>query len=593
MELCRFFHIIFIFLISIINSFKLIIPNNKSNAKFSVSKLLSTADFDIDVAVVGGGPAGSTIAWLLQEQEQCRVAIIDPNADKASTWYPNYGEWRDEWHVLSERMKLPELKQCTTTEWEYTDCFFGGSEGIPMNDRTTLPRAYARVDRVKLQQLMRDRFKQNGGLAINSAVNAKLISNNIFDEGIVHNANGSIIRLQNGKLLKCKTIIDASGFETRLVAKENPFIARGNSKVIPTGYQIAYGFVSDVDSLGPYDFNSMTLFDYRTSFLEDNAEWLKDGLDRPTFMYVMPLGKNEDGTYRVFWEETSLVGKGSRMLSFEECKKRAYKRLDHYGIKVLRVEEEEYCYIPMGGELPDSSQRIVAFGAAANMVHPATGYQACRMMAASTDLSKIIGDGIRTNKAPDLISAEAYRAMWGKKNRGQRDFQTYGGDFLMAQKVEILRGFFSAFFSIDQDVWSGFLAGWPGLPGNIHHETWDNRLKFALSMFLKMPNSTRLSMMMYAIQYTLEFGPNTLLRSLLPEFINGASAPVDPDWTAPPETIGVTSVKDEARKMMKLFKENSIQSEVLNETKLTEDNNEEVLVSVTENRSSYPAPFNF
>jgi Lycopene cyclase protein len=43
------------------------------------------------------------------------------------------------------------------------------------------------------------------------------------------------------------------------------------------------------------------------------------------------------------------------------------------GMKVLGVEEEEYCYIPMGGELPDLAQRVVGFGGAANMVHPATG----------------------------------------------------------------------------------------------------------------------------------------------------------------------------------------------------------------------------
>ena len=43
------------------------------------------------------------------------------------------------------------------------------------------------------------------------------------------------------------------------------------------------------------------------------------------------------------------------------------------GITVLGVEEEEYCYIPMGGELPDLTQRILGFGGAANMVHPATG----------------------------------------------------------------------------------------------------------------------------------------------------------------------------------------------------------------------------
>lgn len=90
-------------------------------------------------------------------------------------------------------------------------------------------------------------------------------------------------------------------------------------------------------------------------------------------MYTMPLGRREDGTFRVFFEETSLVGKDDRRLSFEECKRRAYKRLTFHDIKVFGVEEEEFCYIPMGGELPDLTQRVVGFGGAANMVHPSTG----------------------------------------------------------------------------------------------------------------------------------------------------------------------------------------------------------------------------
>lgn len=86
-------------------------------------------------------------------------------------------------------------------------------------------------------------------------------------------------------------------------------------------------------------------------------------------MYVMPLNQNLDGTYTVFWEETSLVGKDKRRLSFEECKRRAYKRLEYYNIKVLDVEEEEYCYIPMGGEIPELSQRGIDI---ITSIHPST-----------------------------------------------------------------------------------------------------------------------------------------------------------------------------------------------------------------------------
>lgn len=49
------------------------------------------ASFDVDVAVVGGGIAGTTISWLLQEREKLSVALIDPRGDEIGTWYPNYG----------------------------------------------------------------------------------------------------------------------------------------------------------------------------------------------------------------------------------------------------------------------------------------------------------------------------------------------------------------------------------------------------------------------------------------------------------------------------------------------------------------------
>ena len=36
--------------------------------------------------------------------------------------------------------------------------------------------------------------------------------------------------------------------------------------------------------------------------------------------------------------------------------------------QVVKIEEEEWSYIPVGGPLPRSGQAITAFGAAANLV---------------------------------------------------------------------------------------------------------------------------------------------------------------------------------------------------------------------------------
>lgn len=56
-------------------------------------------------------------------------------------------------------------------------------------------------------------------------------------------------------------------------------------------------------------------------------------------MYTMPLSTLPDGTKRVFFEETSLVGMDDRRLTFTECKKRALKRLEHLGKKHLDCVE--------------------------------------------------------------------------------------------------------------------------------------------------------------------------------------------------------------------------------------------------------------
>ena len=148
----------------------------------------------------------------------------------------------------------------------------------------------------------------------------------------------------------------------------------------------------------------------------------------------------------------------------------------------------------------------------------------------------------------------------------------------MAQRVKGLRGFFQAFFSLEQIVWAGFLAGWPGLPGNVHHESWDRRLIFALQMFVQLPNEVRLAMILFAIRYTIEYGPNTLLRSLTPSLFFGRGPP-DPNYiaTRPSKFQGEFEAKEEARNMMKAFRPFSV--------------NEETLPHEEVNGNGFPAPF--
>lgn len=75
----KFTSIIFLFIIIGASSFNI----NSLNPTTILNRL---SELEVDVAVIGGGIAGSTISYLLQDQYKCKVALIDPRVDKKATW---------------------------------------------------------------------------------------------------------------------------------------------------------------------------------------------------------------------------------------------------------------------------------------------------------------------------------------------------------------------------------------------------------------------------------------------------------------------------------------------------------------------------
>lgn len=464
---------------------------------------------EVDVVIIGGGPAGSLLAYLLAERHNRSVALIDPRASER--WPNNYGVWLAEWDALEEQLKL-NLTDCLHVKWDFTDCYLGGSWNVDNDHRLRIPRPYARVDREKLKARLRSEKVQ----VIQEPLDAQAIAPNIFQgPGLRHDATGSIVTLPSGRLLRAKLVVDASGSESRLTRR----IATGGDVYPKPGYQIAYGFECVVDGNLIYDTKAMTLFDYRTNFFASDPDWEKRAEKEPTFMYTMPLGPvaGEPGAYHVFFEETSLVARPA--LSFEECQKRAFARLKHLGIRVRQksITEEEFCYIPMGGPLPEPGQRVAAFGGAAVMVHPSTGYQLCRMMATAKDASEVIAKELdkALEFSPDVASAAVYESIWSAQRQAQRDFAVFGGEFLMELNVRELRGWFGALFELPEELWAGFLAGWPGLPGNQFHEHWAARISFGIQLTLKIPFTLVIRLAAAIIKFTSLYG-TSLLRSVSP-----------------------------------------------------------------------------
>jgi len=510
------------------------IATNSENADVSGTE-------DTDVVVVGAGPAGTLMAFLLAERHGKSVCLVDPKA--SAKWPNNYGVWQAEWDALEAKLKLG-LSECTDSSWPVTDCYFGGSWNMPVEQRLRLDRGYARVDRAKLKaKLQSSRVR-----IIEDGLDAQAIGNNIHSEGTLrHDSHGSTLRLRSGQTLRAKLVVDATGSESQLTLRQP---AAGEPLQLP-GFQIAYGFECIVDGNTHYDPGAMTLFDYRTDHLSYDPALEKAAIKNPTFMYVMPLGPvpEEQGAQRIFFEETSLVARPA--VSFEECKKRCMARLKHLGVSVRpgSIAEEEFCYIPMGGPLPAAGQRVVAFGGAAATVHPSTGYQLCRMMASAKEVAAAINaeferpEGFR----PDAAAASAYNAIWGPENQAQREFAVFGGEFLMELGVEELRGWFDGFFNLPEELWAGFLAGWPTLPGNTAHESWFARLLFGVQLLVKLPLPIALRLVQAILGYTLTYGV-TWLRSVTP-FLG---LPPPYTWTAPvpSEEVGDPAAKREAMAMM-------------------------------------------
>ena len=554
-----------------------------TNTAISVTTDKSPTSWDeCDVLVLGSGPAARAIAALLaspclgekrttsNNAAGLDVLLADANYDRK--WPPNYGVWEDEWESIramyAESFNQPLGNSCIERTWSVTDCYFGGSFDVPVNERLRLDRPYCRVDRDVLRRTLSpagELMDDDAAVASGDEGNARYrvtrsshmsraTSTNIYTPAgsLVHDESGSTVLLESKDhtpvitQVRTKLVVDCTGHESRIVLKDDRI------KSTPPGYQIAYGCLVKVDEtsianrnhVGPYDKKAMTLFDYRTDHFLPNSQELAKAEFAPTFMYAMPLG---DTSNRIFFEETSLVARPA--LSFMECKERCMTRLAHLGITVTDIEEEEYCYIPMGGPLPAKDQRVVGFGGAAAMVHPSTGYHLCRAMMGAGAVAEVIRDELSNAEVrgwnPDRAAARAYDAIWSPSNIAQRNFAVFGGEYLMKQNVVGLRGFFGGFFKLPLSMWGGFLAGWPGLPYNANHENWTARLIYGLTFVSKLPPSVALDMIGSIIAYSITEGV-ALPQSVTPFF----GLPDGYEYKEKALVVGDVAAKMEARIMI-------------------------------------------
>lgn len=405
---------------------------------------LERSDATLDAIVVGCGPAGLALAAELGKRG-VSVALVGHDVPFVNT----YGVWEDEFLELNLTHTLDKV-------WRSSSCYF--KEG----KETKVSRAYGRVNKKLLRDELLGRCKKHGVRYYNGTVVG-------VEVGAVDSSEGggyakTMVTLRDGAAFAAKMVTLASGGAAGRFLKYE-------DDAPSTAAQTAYGIEADVTGYvenGKFDKDAMLFMDFRrhhTGLYPGTAskqvdgehpnggegQW-ETGNEAPSFLYAMP---ESDGK-RVFLEETCLVAKPA--LPFSVLKRRLYRRCEALGITIDKVHEEEWSYIPTGGPLPARTQGITAFGSAANLVHPATGYSIVRSLRAAPGMADAIVKGIK--EQPNAVAAAevAWEALWSMEDRRQASFHVFGMELLCQLDVKETTDFFSTFFALPKKQWEGFLA---------------------------------------------------------------------------------------------------------------------------------------
>ena len=375
----------------------------------------------VDVLVLGGGPAALCIASELN-QRGVAVAGIAPNPVD-DPWPNTYGIWADE-------LKMVGLEHLLEHRWSDTVSYFGDGGSTAQDQSHTHGIDYGLFDRAALQRYWLERADG-------------VVWHQDTAERVELNGAITSVSCGSGTTLQARVVIDASGSRT-------PHIRRPDQG--PVAGQAAYGVVGRF-SKPPIEPGRFVLMDYRCDHL--SAEQRSEP---PTFLYAMDLG---DGVF--FVEETSLALAPG--VPYDVLKQRLQQRLDLRGVEITEVIHEEFCLFPMNLPLPDRSQPVLAFGGAASMVHPASGYMVGSLLRRGPDLAEAISVALANqNLGSAALAQRGWQALWPIELLLRHQLYQFGLGRLMGFNEALLRTHFSTFFSLPREEWFGFLTNTLPLP---------------------------------------------------------------------------------------------------------------------------------
>lgn len=343
--------------------------------------------------MVGGGPAGRALATR-GITAGLSVALIDPQPDRA--WPATYGAWADElpdWVPgAAIAATIPEARAFARTEhW--------------------LGRSYVMLSTGALQRIL----SEDGDVVV--------VADSVA--GLRRDGKSTSVRLRNGDPVTASVVVDASGAGRVLGGRP------------PTGIraaQTAVGIVvPDNGDLPRY------FMDWRPDHGHDG--W-------PTFLYAVPVG---DG--RVLLEETSLARRPA--FPGEGLEQRLHDRLAARGIAVPDDAPREHVSFVVDMPVAQGHGPVVTFGAAAPLIHPATGYS----LAAALRLADPVVHAIADRLPDAAAAATAGRAVvWPRSAQIVHGLRGRGLEAVLSLPPAGVIDFFELFFSLPRGRQRAYLS---------------------------------------------------------------------------------------------------------------------------------------
>lgn len=340
----------------------------------------------MDVLVVGAGPAGMALAAACGRLG-LRTGLLDPSPDRP--WTATYGMWDAE--VPADLPASVVAARAAGRAIARTEHQLGWDYAV-----LDVPALHAhlagRLDGVRI----------HAGRAVGSPERGR-------------------ITLADGTELRAAVVIDAGGRARPL----DPTPARR----VPAE-QTAYGVVLDEAAVAPLVGPGEALFmDWRADHGETG--W-------PTFLYTVPLGGGQ-----VLVEETSLARRPGLPLS--ALRRRLHARLAHHGVPVPEHARSEKVSFPLD-QSRHAGTAALGFGAAAPLVHPATGFSVAASLQLAPKVAAVLADHLPAG--PDAALTAARHAVWSRSARAIHRFRLIGLEALLRMPSDDVPGFFETFFAL-------------------------------------------------------------------------------------------------------------------------------------------------